>query len=141
MIAAKTKYFKIKNPETGEFDSFIFIKGDKGYVIGPDQITSVLGESEELVASQSLANEIQHQVDNNKADIIFLYKQVCGDENDNQTLFARLGSLEEIVNAHDIDIYETEGHFSTMLHGLEGRVDEKILVLKSRLEALEAKHT
>lgn len=62
MIAAKTKYFKIKNPETGEFDSFIFIKGDHGYLIGPDQIVSDLGESEELVISQKFYTEKYEEI-------------------------------------------------------------------------------
>ena len=58
MIAAKTKYFKIKNPETGEFDSLIFIKSDVGYLIGdPDQIADVLGDSKELVPSQKVFSD------------------------------------------------------------------------------------
>ena len=109
MIAAKTKYFKIKNPETGEFDSFIFIKGDKGYIIGPDQITNVLGNSEELVPTQALLTQIDTYfseiTEQNKQDIINLSTEVWGSSDPNtvtllsrvQELESRIGSLEQNV--------------------------------------------
>lgn len=91
MIAAKTKYFKIKNPETGEFDSFIFIKGDKGWIVGPDQITSELGTSEELVVSQLLAHTLN-------IDIQLAMEQLFNRDKPS-TLISRLESIESALIA------------------------------------------
>lgn len=62
MIAAKTKYFKIKNPETGEFEALISIKGEKGDLGGLSNITSEFGDSEELAISQYLSNKINERL-------------------------------------------------------------------------------
>ena len=74
------KILKIRNPDTGEFEPLLAIKGDKGDKGDMPPLSNELGDSETVAASQKLVfdevGKLRGQVTSNTTDIDALREQL-----------------------------------------------------------------
>lgn len=144
MIAAKTKYFKIKNPETGEFEALISIKGEKGDIGGLSNITGEYGTSEELAASQALVSKLDSYcttaLNNHEQLISGINDDLYTKEQSIRDINSKIGTpiLHPTLNKY-WPIYEVIGSPMGTDAGGVVTIYEWLRELESRLSALEGK--
>lgn len=126
MIEVKTKFLRIRNPTTGEFEVLLSIKGDKGDVL--DSIVQNLGDNDDKIISQafvtSIINELQSSLGSIGSDILNIYTQI-------ETLS---NNYESCTATHD----ELREHCNSQYGDLEAQINDLLNLMSNANDAITA---
>ena len=107
MIEVKTKFLRIRNPTTGEFEVLLSIKGDKGDVM--DSIVQEYGDNSDKILSQafvtSVLNDLQNSLGGVGSDILDLYSKIETLSAYDETCNTTLGELRKHCNGQYDDLF------------------------------------